>query len=93
MRRFTGFLWLLWLCLLASLISPSLSVDVSCCPEGTVWQYSSNCSDGTEIRLECSGIFLMDPELSEHDNFTVIYEDDTAWLLPDVDYEKIPAGR
>lgn len=74
-----GPLWLLWLCLFASSVSPSLSFDVSCCPE---------------IRLECpSSIFLMDPDLGEYDNFTVIYEDDTAWLLPDVDHEKIPADR
>ncbi|XP_071563288.1 G-protein coupled receptor Mth2 [Temnothorax nylanderi] len=89
-----GFLWLLWLCLFASSVTPSLSFDVSCCPEGTVWQYSSNCSNGTKIRLECpSGIFLMDPNMSDHDNFTVIHEDDTAWLLPDIDHEKIPADR
>ncbi|KAG5323971.1 MTH2 protein, partial [Acromyrmex heyeri] len=90
--RFTG-LWLLWLCLFASLISPSLSVNVSCCPEGTIWQRTSNCSDGTQIRLDCSSIFLMDPQQSKHDNFTVIYEEGTAWLLPDIDYEKIPLDR
>lgn len=84
-----GSFWLVWLCLFASLVSPSLSTDVACCPEGTLWQYS-NCSDGTGIRLKCSGIFLMDPELSEDDNFTVIYENDTAWLLLTVDYDKIP---
>ncbi|KAL0122294.1 hypothetical protein PUN28_007200 [Cardiocondyla obscurior] len=88
------FLWLLWLCLLVSLVPSSSSLDVSCCPEGTIWQYSSNCSDGTKIRLECPyGIFLMDPEVSDHDNFTVINQDDTAWLLPDVEHEKIPADR
>ncbi|KAG5347764.1 MTH2 protein, partial [Acromyrmex charruanus] len=92
MWRFIG-LWLLWLCLFASLISPSLSVNVSCCPEGTIWQRTSNCSDGTQIRLDCSSIFLMDPQQSKHDNFTVIYEEGTAWLLPDIDYEKIPLDR
>lgn len=86
---------MLWLCLLAISISPSLSFDVSCCPENTVWQYSSNCSDGTKIRLDLvcpSSIFLLDP--SEHDdNFTVIYENGTAWLIPDVERERIPADR
>ena len=87
-----GFLWLTWLWLLASTISPSLSFDVSCCPEGAVWQYSANCSDGTKIRLQCPhGIFLIDPEQNQHDNFTVIHENDTAWLLPDINHEKIPA--
>ncbi|CAL1675409.1 unnamed protein product [Lasius platythorax] len=87
-----GSLWLTWLWLLASTISPSLSFDVSCCPEGVVWQYSANCSDGTKIRLQCPhGIFLIDPEQNQHDNFTVIHENDTAWLLPDINHEKIPA--
>ncbi|EGI67199.1 PREDICTED: G-protein coupled receptor Mth2-like [Acromyrmex echinatior] len=86
-------LWLLWLCLFVSLISPSLSVNVLCCPEGTIWQRTSNCSDGTQIRLSCPSIFLMDPQQSKHDNFTVIYEEDTAWLLPDIDYEKISLDR
>ncbi|KAL6255929.1 hypothetical protein P5V15_013169 [Pogonomyrmex californicus] len=88
-----GSFWLLWLCLLASSVSPSVSFDVSCCPEGTVWQRSSNCSDGSKIRLECQyGIFLLDPKLSKHDNFTVIHEELTAWLLPD-SHERIPADR
>ncbi|XP_018395288.1 PREDICTED: G-protein coupled receptor Mth2-like [Cyphomyrmex costatus] len=86
-------LWLLWLCLFTSLISPSSSIDVSCCPEGTIWQHSANCSDGTQIRLDCSSIFLMDPEVSRHDNFTVIYEEDTAWLLQDIDHDKISLDR
>ncbi|XP_070167649.1 G-protein coupled receptor Mth2 [Polyergus mexicanus] len=87
-----GFLWLPWLWLLASTISPSLSIDVSCCPEGTVWHYSTNCSDGTKIRLQCpNNTFLIDPEQNERDNFTIIYENDTAWLLPDVNHERIPA--
>lgn len=91
---FSGSLWLTWLWLLASTISPSLSLDVSCCPEGAVWHYSANCSDGTKIRLQCpQGIFLIDPEQNQHDNFTVIHEDDTAWLLSDMNHEKIPADR
>jgi len=58
-----------------------------------MWQRTSNCSDGTQIRLDCSSIFLMDPLQSKHDNFTVIHEEGTAWLLPDIDYEKIPLDR
>ncbi|KYN36953.1 G-protein coupled receptor Mth2, partial [Trachymyrmex septentrionalis] len=85
-------LWLLWLCLFVSLISPSLSVNVSCCPEGTMWQRTFNCSDGTRIRLNCSDIFPMDPQRIKHDNFTVIYEEGTAWLLSD-DYENVPLDR
>ncbi|GAB1868278.1 G-protein coupled receptor Mth2 [Camponotus japonicus] len=87
-----GSLWLpLVLWLLA--ISPSLSFDVSCCPEGTSWQHSANCSDGTKIRLQCTnGIFLIDPEQNDYDNFTVVYEDDTAWLRPEMSHEKIPAS-
>lgn len=91
-----GSLWLLWLCLFASLVTPSLSIDVSCCPGGTKWQYSFNCTNGTEIRIqeECPGSFyLMDPELSEHDNYTVIYENDTAWLLMELTHEKVPIDR
>jgi hypothetical protein len=93
MRQFAGFLWLLWLWLLANSIPSSLSFDVSCCPEDAVWQYSANCSDGSKINLQCPyGVYLIDPEISEQDNFTVIYDDDTAWLVH-TDQEKIPADR
>ncbi|XP_029174112.1 G-protein coupled receptor Mth2-like [Nylanderia fulva] len=85
-----GSLWLLWVWLLASTISPSLSFNISCCPEGAVWQHSANCSDGTKIRLQCpKGFFLIDPEINENDKFTVIHEDDTAWL--NMNQEKISA--
>ncbi|XP_012233604.1 probable G-protein coupled receptor Mth-like 1 [Linepithema humile] len=87
-----GSLWLLWCCLLACSITPSASHNVSCCPEDAMWSHTaSNCSDGTRIRLHCPyGIFLIDPE--ESDNFTVVHEDDTAWLVLDVD-DKIPDDR
>lgn len=92
--RFAGSLWLLWLCLLANSIPSSLSIDISCCPEDTVWHYSNNCSDGSRIRLQCPyGVYLVDPEMSENDNFTVTYKDDTAWLLQEIDQEEIPADR
>ncbi|EFN87167.1 G-protein coupled receptor Mth2 [Harpegnathos saltator] len=95
LRRFIGFSWVLWLGLFASLISSSLSVDVSCCPEGETWERSANCTDGTKIRLNCPfGIYIIDPELSERDNFTIIHQDDnTAWLHLDMDNIKIPADR
>ncbi|XP_014471004.1 PREDICTED: G-protein coupled receptor Mth2-like isoform X2 [Dinoponera quadriceps] len=88
-----GCLWLLWLGLFASLVSPSLSfVDTSCCPEGTVWERSANCSDGSRIQLDCPfGIFIIDPELSERDNFSIHHDDTTAWLHMHVDDLKIPA--
>lgn len=36
----------------------------------------------------------MDPEISEFDdNFTITYENDTAWLILDIDHQKIPADR
>lgn len=72
-----------------------MSHNVSCCPEDTVWSHAaSNCSDGTKIRLHCPyGIFLIDPSSpEERDNFTVIHEDGTAWLVLNAD-DKIPADK
>ncbi|XP_011881871.1 PREDICTED: G-protein coupled receptor Mth2-like [Vollenhovia emeryi] len=87
-----GPLWLLWLCLFASSVSPSLSFNVSCCPRNTEWLVSLNCSDGTSIRLECPNqIYMLDP--TRDDNFTIVHENDTVWLQTPVDDMKIPADR
>ncbi|XP_032664451.1 G-protein coupled receptor Mth2-like [Odontomachus brunneus] len=90
-----GFLWLLWLGLFASLVSPSLSLeDIACCAEGTTWERSFNCTNDTRIRLNCPyGIFMVDPEANEHDNFTIIYENDTAWLYMYSENLKVASSR
>ncbi|XP_020278460.1 G-protein coupled receptor Mth2-like [Pseudomyrmex gracilis] len=90
-----GCLWLLpclWL-IVNSVSSTNPSLNVSCCSENATWNHSINCSDGSRIRLSCPfGIFLIDPYAMENDNFTVVYEDDTAYLLSQLD-ERIPADK
>ncbi|XP_076667143.1 putative G-protein coupled receptor Mth-like 1 [Andrena cerasifolii] len=85
---------LLWICLLAWPISGSHAVDVNCCPDGSTWLPSINCSEGMKIKIRCpNGSYLIDPDTSANDNFTVVYEYGNSWLeFTDVSYERIPAG-
>ncbi|XP_012145197.1 G-protein coupled receptor Mth2 isoform X1 [Megachile rotundata] len=86
---------LLWICLLTWTISTGHAVDVNCCPNGSMWLPSANCSDGTRIQLRCPrGSYLIDPEEFANDNFTVVYEYGKPWLqFVDLEYGKIPANR
>ena len=86
---------LLWICLLAWSISGSRAVDVNCCPDGSTWLKSMNCSNDMKVKISCPhGSYLVDPEDTyANDNFTVVYEYDNTWLeFTDVSYERIPAG-
>lgn len=82
-----------WFCLLAWLLSPTLAVqDVDCCPKGTVWLHSANCSDGSKVRISCPyGSYLVDPDVYDNDNFTVVYEEENTWLHIH-GFERIPAN-
>ena len=86
---------LLWICLLAWSISGSHSIDVNCCPDGSTWLQSMNCSDGMKVKIRCShGSYLIDPEVSANDNFTVVQEYGNSWLqVTEVGYESIPSER
>ena len=85
---------LLWICLLAWPISGSRAIDVNCCPDGSTWLRSTNCSDGMMIKIQCpNGSYLIDPDTSANDNFTVVHEYGSSWLeFTEVSYERIPAG-
>ena len=86
---------LLWICLLTWTISRGHAIEVDCCPHGSLLMPSMNCSDGTRIHLMCPhGSYLIDPDESANDNFTVIYEYGKPWLqFTETEYEKIAANR
>ncbi|XP_076284534.1 putative G-protein coupled receptor Mth-like 1 isoform X1 [Lasioglossum baleicum] len=86
---------LVWICLVSWMVSSSQSVDVNCCPKGSVWQaHSLNCSDGMKIQLSCPyGSYLIDPSV-DTDNFTVVHENGQAWLrFTEIHYQSIPSSR
>lgn len=64
------------------MVSSSRDVDLNCCPKGSVWMTDTmNCSEGMKIQLSCPyGSYLIDPSVSETDNFTIIREGDETWL-------------
>lgn len=85
---------LLWIGLLTWTISSSWAVDINCCPNNSIRLPATNCTDGTEIRLNCSSPSYWFDSDEEGDNFTIILENDMPWLqLVDIDDEKIPASR
>ena len=85
---------LLWICLLAWPISGSHAIDVNCCPDGSTWLQSMNCSDGMKVKLSCPyGSYLVDPATSANDNFTVVHEYGNSWLeFTEINSDRIPAG-
>ncbi|XP_076233923.1 G-protein coupled receptor Mth2 [Calliopsis andreniformis] len=86
---------LLWIYLLTWLVTVVGGVDINCCPNGSKWLHTVDCSEDMKIQFSCPyGSYLMDPEASAADNFTVIQEHGKPWLqFTELSYEKIAAGR
>lgn len=85
--------WLSWICLLTWMVSTSTATaEINCCPEGTTWWHSMNCSDGSRVRLNCPyGSYLVEPDVNENDNFTIERKPEETWLVFS-HFEKVPAG-
>lgn len=83
--------WSIWVFILVwATQSTGAETNVHCCPEGLMWLHSMNCTNGTRIQLNCPyGSYLVDPNVYESDNFTVLHEENTAWLL--LNNERIPS--
>lgn len=88
---------LLWVgLLLICTTSPGRATDDAyCCPEGSTWSFSANCSDGSRIRLACSsGNYLIDLDETPSDNFTVVHKYGQSWLeFVNWEYERLSTDR
>ncbi|XP_043255579.1 G-protein coupled receptor Mth2-like [Colletes gigas] len=85
---------LLWICLFAWTIASCHADDVNCCPDGTTWLHSMNCSNSTRIQLECPhGAYVIDPVDFVGDDFTVVTEYNVSWLQFVKHDERIPSDR